>query len=78
MKSPMLNVQPVLALLSNMRYTISDLSLDDVNNLLIALQEVPAKICNPLSEKVRSQVTAQISEEQAKAKEQLPENPAAE
>ena len=78
MKSPMLNVQPVLAQLNNMKYNISDLSLDDVNNLLIALQEVPAKICNPLSEKVRSQVTAQISEEQAKAKEQLPENPAAE
>ena len=78
MKSPMLNVQPVLAQLNNMKYNISDLSLDDVNNLLIALQEVPAKICNPLSEKVRSQVTAQISEEQAKAKEQLPENLAVE
>ena len=78
MKSPMLSVQPALAQLNNMKYTLSDLTLDEVNNLLIALQEVPAKICNPLSEKVRVQVTAQISAEQDKAKIEPTEYVAAE
>ena len=61
-----------------MKHTLSNLTLDDINNLLIALQEVPAKVCNPLSEKIRSQITAQIKEEQAIAKSTVEEKPAAE
>jgi hypothetical protein len=61
-----------------MKYNLFDLTLDDVNNLLIALQEVPAKVCNPLSEKIRSQVTGQIKEEQTVAKSEIEEKLAAE
>jgi len=40
--------------------TISELTLDEVNAVLIALQELPAKICNPLSDKIRTQAKAQL------------------
>ena len=57
----MLNVQQVLAQLNNMtQLTISELTLDEVNAVLIALQELPAKICNPLSDKIRTQAKAQL------------------
>lgn len=65
------NVQPVLAQLNNMISNSTELtftvSIEEANQILVALQELPAKICNPLSVKLQSQ-----------AKEQLPETPAAE
>jgi hypothetical protein len=36
------------------------LTKDEANVLLIALQELPAKICNPLSEKLRKQALSQV------------------
>lgn len=41
------------------------LSLEEANFILAALQELPGKICNPLSEKIKSQAQAQINEMQA-------------
>jgi hypothetical protein len=62
------SAQPVLAQLNNMtQLTISELNLDEVNAVLIALQELPAKICNPLSDKIRTQAKAQIDAQEAKA-----------
>jgi hypothetical protein len=55
------SAQPVLAQLNNMtQLTISELTLDEVNAMLIALQELPAKICNPLSDKIRTQAKTQL------------------
>jgi len=34
--------------------------LNEANAILAALQELPGKICNPLSEKLKSQAQAQI------------------
>jgi hypothetical protein len=45
--------------------TISDLTLDEVNTILVSLQELPAKVCNPLTEKIRAQCMQQL--EAAKA-----------
>ena len=39
---------------------LNDLTLDEINTVLIALQELSAKICNPLSDKIRRQATAQL------------------
>ena len=36
------------------------LTIDEINAILVGLQEVPARICNPLTEKIREQVTQQI------------------
>lgn len=71
MKSPMPNVQQVHAQLNNMISNSTELtfkvSIEEANHILAGLQELPAKICNPLSVKL-----------QAQAKEQLPEQTAAE
>jgi hypothetical protein len=69
MKLLMLNVQRGLAQLNNMInqnpiFTI-ELSLEETNMVLAALQELPAKICNPLSEKIKTQAQAQIAAMQA-------------
>ena len=40
--------------------TLKDLSVDEINAILIALQELPGKICNPLSKKIQQQVLPQI------------------
>lgn len=60
------NVQQVLAQLNNMISNTTELTfkvtIEEANSILAGLQELPAKICNPLSVKL-----------QAQAKEQLPE-----
>ena len=38
-----------------------NLTLEDANAILAALQELPAKICNPLSDKIKTQAQAQIA-----------------
>lgn len=42
-----------------------ELTLNEANVVLNALQELPAKICNPLSEKITTQAKAQIEALQA-------------
>lgn len=42
-----------------------ELNLNEANAVLAALQELPAKVCNPLSEKITTQAKAQIQELQA-------------
>lgn len=59
------NVQPALAQLNNynmndIKFTLSDLSVDEVNAILAALQELPGKICNPMTQKIRQQAEAQL------------------
>lgn len=46
-----------------------ELSLEETNAILAALQELPAKICNPLSDKIKSQAQAQIAAKQKAATE---------
>ena len=53
------------------------LNLEEANIILAALQEIPAKVCNPLSEKIKNQAQEQIAALQA-AVAQEPVDPAAE
>lgn len=39
------------------------LTIEEVNQILAALQEMPAKICNPLSTKIHVQAESQIPKE---------------
>ena len=71
MKSPMPNVLQVLAQLNKMTqpnpnptFTF-ELNLEEANIILAALQEIPAKICNPISEKIKAQAQEQINAMQA-------------
>lgn len=43
-----------------------ELTVDEANAILAALQELPAKICNPLSEKLKQQAAPQIAAAAAK------------
>lgn len=44
-----------------------ELSLEEANFILAGLQELPGKICNPLSEKIKAQAGEQIAKMQAAA-----------
>lgn len=77
MKSLMQSVPPALALLSNymnQNPTLTlNLELNDINVILAALQELPAKVCNPLTDKVKSQAVPQLQALQpAEAEPEVP------
>lgn len=53
-------------------FTISGLTLDEANAILAGLQELPAKVCNPLSEKIKQQANEQVAAWQAASQPQAP------
>lgn len=72
MRYSMLSVQPAPVLLNkkhmnDIRITLSDLTVEEVNVILAALQEIPAKLCNPLSDKVRKQAEDQLPKQEPAA-----------
>ena len=46
--------------MNNITFTLTDFSIDEVNAILAALQELPAKVCNPITQKIRQQAEAQL------------------
>lgn len=50
--------------MNDIKFTLNDLSVDEVNAILAGLQELPAKIANPLSQKVREQAEAQLPKQE--------------
>lgn len=49
-----------------------DFSIDETNVILAALQELPAKMCNPLTQKIQQQAQPQLPQgEEAPAPEQM-------
>lgn len=54
------------------------LNLEETNIILSALQEIPAKICNPITEKIKTQAQAQIAAMQAAEAQPEAANEAAE
>jgi hypothetical protein len=50
--------------MNDIKITLSDLSIDEVNTILAALQELPGKICNPMSAKIRQQAEAQLPKQE--------------
>lgn len=59
----------------NPTFTI-EINLEETNMVLAALQELPAKLCNPLSEKIKTQAQSQIAALQALAQEPATEQAA--
>ena len=70
MKSPMPSAQRGPAQLNkeimnqNPTFTFQ-LNLEETNIILAALQEIPAKVCNPISDKIKAQAQEQIAAIQA-------------
>ena len=54
------------------------LNLEEANAILAALQELPAKICNPISDKIKAQAQEQIAEMQTAPVAEAVAEPAAE
>ena len=50
--------------MNDIKITLSDLSIDEVNAILAGLQELPAKICNPMSMKIRQQAEGQLPKQE--------------
>jgi hypothetical protein len=53
--------------MNDIKFTLNDLSVDEVNAILAGLQELPAKIANPLTQKVRQQAEAQLPKQETAA-----------
>ena len=46
-----------------------ELSIEEINHILGGLQELPGKICNPLTAKIQQQATKQLPETVNKAEQ---------
>ena len=59
--------------MNDTKFTLNDLSVDEVNCILAGLQELPAKIANPLSQKIREQAESQLPKQEAAPAEAAPQ-----
>ena len=50
--------------MNDIKITLSDLSIEEVNFILAGLQELPGKICNPMSQKIRTQAESQLPKQE--------------
>lgn len=55
--------------MNNIKFTLTDLSVDEINAILAALQELPGKICNPLSQKIKEQAESQLPKQEVPPQE---------
>jgi len=59
--------------MNDIKFTLNDLSVDEINCILAGLQELPAKIANPLSQKVKEQAEAQLPKQETAPQEAVPQ-----
>lgn len=50
---------------NQIKLSLNDFTIEELNAILAALQELPGKICNPISQKIKSQAEEQIAAIQA-------------
>jgi hypothetical protein len=50
--------------MNDIKFNLTDFSVDEVNAILAALQELPGKICNPITQKIRLQAEAQLPKQE--------------
>jgi len=48
-------------------FTFTDISMDEANLILAALQELPAKVANPLTQKLQQQAQSQLPKDEVPA-----------
>lgn len=59
--------------MNDIKLTLSNFSIDEVNSILAALQELPAKIANPLTQKIKEQAEGQLRKQETAPQEAAPE-----
>jgi hypothetical protein len=50
--------------MNDIKFNLTDLTIDEVNAILAALQELPARVCNPITQKIRQQAEAQLPKQE--------------
>lgn len=56
----LVHVQLNNMLISQVKFTFTDITMEEANAILEGLQELPAKICNPLTQKLQDQAKTQL------------------
>ena len=51
----------------NLTFTFTGITMDEANIILAGLQELPAKVANPLTQKLQAQAKGQLPQEPAAA-----------
>ena len=59
--------------MNNIKFTLTDFSVDEVNAILAGLQELPGKVCNPLSQKIKTQAESQLPKQETPPQEVPPQ-----
>jgi len=52
-------------ILDKLTFTFTDITMDEANLILAGLQELPAKVANPLTQKIQLQAKSQLPQEPA-------------
>lgn len=50
--------------MNEIKLTLTNLSVQEVNAILAGLQELPAKVCNPLTQRIQQEAQQQLQEYQ--------------
>lgn len=50
---------------NQIKLNLTDFTIEELNFILAGLQELPGKICNPISQKIKTQAEEQIAAIQA-------------
>lgn len=60
----------------DLKLNLEDLSVQEVNAILAGLQELPGKVCNPITKKITDQAEKQVAAFQAAQQAATPANDA--
>jgi len=56
---------PNSLIMTTQTFTFTDITMDEANLILAGLQELPAKVANPLTQKIQIQAKSQLPQEPA-------------
>lgn len=54
--------------MNDIKLTLTNLTVQDINAILAGLQELPAKVCNPLTQRIQHEAKQQLEEIQQESK----------
>jgi len=55
--------------MNDIKITLTNLTVPDINAILAALQELPAKVCNPLTQRIQKEAQQQVEQFQKPVEE---------
>lgn len=55
--------------MNDIKITLTNLTVPDINAILAGLQELPAKVCNPLTQRIQKEAQQQVEQFQKPVEE---------